>query len=60
MDKIVRLGTMIVLILFIAGCGVRGPLEPYPSKTKSEKSVKDTNVKEDKKKHKPFILDGLL
>ncbi|MEM7619938.1 MAG: lipoprotein [Pseudomonadota bacterium] len=61
MNKILRLWVVAAVIAVIAGCGVRGPLEPHPA-SKENKEDTGTTAKSDEteKKHKPFILDGLL
>lgn len=59
MDKIIRFGIAIGLVALIAGCGVRGPLEPV-SASKDEKGAKTATSESKEKKHDSFILDGLL
>lgn len=46
-------------LMILAGCGVRGPLEPPPS-SKNDKAVQSEKSKDAEQAHRPFILDGLL
>lgn len=47
---------MVLVAIGVAGCGVRGPLEPPPAAAAEPAADPATG----KKPHKPFVLDGLL
>ena len=57
MRTAITLLTIMGLSFLIAGCGVRGPLEPPPEAQVIEGQGP---VKEEQKPHRGFILDKLL
>ena len=46
--------------VLIAGCGVRGPLEPPPGAEASANPEDKTLITKEDKPNRGFILDGLL
>ena len=61
-----RLEIVIVALLAVglAGCGVKGPLEPPPGEPNAasapDQSTSPEGSEKTRKPHRPFILDGLL
>lgn len=58
--------TLLIASLVLAGCGVRGPLEPPPSAKAENAASASADSGQGKpagaaaKPHKPFILDGAI
>ena len=49
-----------LLVLALAGCGYRGPLEP-PAEVKQENQAKKSEAqRSNKTPDKPFVLDGVI
>lgn len=69
MRRVAEIAVLLTLAAGLAGCGIKGPLEPPPGEPNAV-TAPDQSTSPDgettapaqatPKEHKPFILDGLL
>jgi len=48
------------LAVLLAGCGIRGPLEPPPGTAQAQPNKQGGKQPAQKKNDEPFILDSIL